>query len=266
MDCSMPCFSVPHHLPKLAQVHVHCIGDAIQPSHPLTPFLSFCPQFFSAWGTVPLSQLFISDDQNTGVSGSASVQQVFTGDFPLKLTGLISLLSTGLSGVFSSTTVWRHQFFSTPLLYTVQCSQPYVTIGKTIDLTIRTFAGRVMSLLFKTLSRFVIAFLPRSKGLLISQLQSPSTGILEPKKRKSVTTSTFSPSICHEVMGPDAMIWGFPGSDGKEFACNSEDLGSIPGLQISPGRRYGNPLQYSCLENPHDRGAWWATVYRVTKS
>ena len=73
MDCSMPCFSVPHHLPKLAQVHVHCIGDAIQPSHPLTPLFSFCLQFFSAWGTVPLSQLFTSDDQNTGASGSASV-------------------------------------------------------------------------------------------------------------------------------------------------------------------------------------------------
>ena len=73
VDCSMPCFSVPHHLPKLAQVHVHWVGDAIQPFHPLTPFFSFCPQFFSAWGTVPVSQLFTSDDQNIGVSGSASV-------------------------------------------------------------------------------------------------------------------------------------------------------------------------------------------------
>ena len=86
------------------------------------------------------------------------------------------------------------------------------------------------------------------------------------QERKSVTISTFSPSVYYEVMGPDAMIWGFPGSDGKEFACNSEDLGSIPGLQISPGRRYGNPLQYSCLENPHDRGAWRATVMGCKES
>ena len=84
-----------------------------------------------------------------------------------------------------------------------------MTIGKTIALTIWTFVGRVMSLLFNTLSRFVIAFLPRSNHLLISWLQSPSTVLLEPKKRKSVTTSTFSPSICHKVMGSHAMILVF---------------------------------------------------------
>ena len=78
--------------------------------------------------------------------------------------------------------------------------------GKTIALTIWTFVGKVMFLLFNTLSRFVIAFLPRSKHLLISWLQSPSTVILEPKKIKSVTVSTFSPSICHDVMGREAMI------------------------------------------------------------
>ena len=83
----------------------------------------------------------------------------------------------------------------------VQLSQPYVTTGKTIALTIQTFVGRVISLLLNILSRFVIAFLPRSNCLLISWLQSPSSVILEPKKRKSVTTSTFSPSIHYEVMG-----------------------------------------------------------------
>ena len=82
----------------------------------------------------------------------------------------------------------------------VQLSHPYMTTGKTIALTVWTFVSKVMSLLFNTLSRFVIAFLPRSKCLLISWLPSLSTVILEPKKRKSVTTSTFSPSICHEVM------------------------------------------------------------------
>ena len=81
-----------------------------------------------------------------------------------------------------------------------QLSHPYMTTGKTIALTIQTFVGKVMSLLFNTLSRFVIVFLPRSKCLLISWLQSPSAVILEPKKIKLLTISTVSPSICHEVM------------------------------------------------------------------
>ena len=91
----------------------------------------------------------------------------------------------------------------------VQLSQPYMTTGKTIALTVQTFVGRVMFLIFDTLSRFVIAFLPRSSRLLISWLPSLSAVILELKKRKSVTTSTFSPSICHEVMGPDTRILVF---------------------------------------------------------
>ena len=93
--------------------------------------------------------------------------------------------------------------------FTIQLSHPYMTTGKTIALTRRTFVGKVMSLLFNMLSRFVITFLPRSKRLLISWLQSPSAVILEPKKIKSVTVSIVYPSICHEVMGPDAMILVF---------------------------------------------------------
>ena len=81
-----------------------------------------------------------------------------------------------------------------------------MTTGKTIALTRQTFLGKVMSLLFNMLSSLVIAFLPRSKRLLTSWLQSPSAVILEPPKIKSVTVSIVSPSICHEVMGPDAMI------------------------------------------------------------
>ena len=84
-----------------------------------------------------------------------------------------------------------------------------MTTGKTIVLTSWTFVGKVMSLLFNMLSRFVIAFLPRSKHLLISCLQSLSAVILEPKKVKSVTVSTVSPSNCHEVMGQDAIIFVF---------------------------------------------------------
>ena len=81
--------------------------------------------------------------------------------------------------------------------------------GKTIALTRQTFVGKVMSLLFNKLSKLVITFLPRNKHLLISWLQSPSVVILEPKKLKSVTVSIVSPSICHEVMGPDAMVLVF---------------------------------------------------------
>ena len=93
--------------------------------------------------------------------------------------------------------------------YIAQLSQPCMTTGKSIALTRWTFVCKVMSLLFSMLSRFVTAFLPRSKCLLISWLQSPSAVILEPKKIKSVTVSIVSPYICHELMGPDAMILVF---------------------------------------------------------
>ena len=89
----------------------------------------------------------------------------------------------------------------------VQLSHPYLTTGKTIALTVRIFVGKVTSLFFNMLSRFVITFLQRRKHLLISWSQSPSAVILEPKKVKSVTVSTVSPSICHEVIGLDAMIF-----------------------------------------------------------
>ena len=89
----------------------------------------------------------------------------------------------------------------------VQLSHLYMTTGKTIALSIQIFVSKVMSLLLNTLSRFVIAFLPRSKRLLISWLQSPCIVILEPKKIKSVTVSILPPSICHKVMGPDTMIF-----------------------------------------------------------
>ena len=94
-------------------------------------------------------------------------------------------------------------------LYRPTLSHPYVITGKTIALTTQTFVGKVMSLLFNMLSRLVITFLLRSKHLLISWLQSPSAVILEPKKIKPATVSTVSPSICHEAMGLDAMIFVF---------------------------------------------------------
>src|SRR5574342_163087 len=99
--------------------------------------------------------------------------------------------------------LWHSAFF------TVQLSHPYRTTGKTIALTRRNFVGKVMSLLLNMLSRLVITFLPKSNHLFISWLQSPSEVILEPRKIKSATVSIISPPICHEVMGPYAMILVF---------------------------------------------------------
>ena len=110
--------------------------------------------------------------------------------------------SKGLSRVFSNTTVQKHQF-SALSFFMVQLSHPYITTGKTIALTRWTFVGKVMFLLCSMLSRLVIAFLSRSKNLLISWLQSPSAVILEPKKIKPVTVFTVFLSIFHEGMGPD---------------------------------------------------------------
>ena len=140
-------------------------------------------QSFPAPGSFPVSQFFISGGQCIGASALASVLALNIQNwFPLGLTGLISLLSKGLSRVFSNTTVQKHQFFS---------AQLSLWSNSHMALTRWTFVGKVMSLLFNMLPRLVIAFLPRSKCLVISWLQSPSSVILEPKKIKSVTVSIF---------------------------------------------------------------------------
>ena len=148
-----------------------------------------------------MSQLFTWSGQNTWASASAWVLPMnIQGWFPLGLTGLISLQSKGLSRIFSSKTIQKYQFFCSSAFFVVQLSHPYMTTGETIALTIWTFVGKVMSLLFNMPSRLVITFLPRSKSLLISGLQSPPAVILELPKIKSGTVSTVSPSIFHEVM------------------------------------------------------------------
>ena len=149
------------------------------------------------------------------------MSQLFTFSFSIspsnEYSGLISLRIDwldllGVQGTLKS--LLQHHsskasILQCPAFFTVQLSHPYMTTGKTIALSKQTFVGKVMSLLFNMLSRLVITFLPRSKYLLISWLQSPSAVILEPKKIKSDTVSTVSPSISHEVMGPDAMILVF---------------------------------------------------------
>ena len=173
---------------------------AISPA--VVPF-SFCLQSFPESGSFQMNQFFASGAQSIGVSASASVLPMNIQDwFPLGLIGWISLQSKGLSRVFSSPTVQKHQLIlQCSVFFMVRLSHPYMTTGKTIALTRQTFVSKAMPLLFNILSRFVIAFLPRSKHLLISWLQSLSAVILEPKKEKSVTVSPFFPSICHEVMG-----------------------------------------------------------------
>ena len=156
-----------------------------------------------------MSQLFASGGQ--GIEDSASVlPENIQGWFPLGWTVFISLLSRGLGRVFSTTTIQKRQFFGTQPSFLVRLSHPYMTTGKIIALTPRTSVSKVMALLLNTLFRFIIAFLPRSKCLLTSRLQStPSTVILELKNIKPVTISIVSPSIYHEVMGPDGMILVF---------------------------------------------------------
>ena len=122
----------------------------------------------------------------------------------LDLPGAQGTLKSLLQHHSLKASILRHSAF-----FIVQFSHPYMTTGKTTALTRRTFVGKVTSLLFNVLSRSVITFLPRSKHLLISCLQSPSAVILEPPKMKSDTVATVFSSICHEVMGPDAMILVF---------------------------------------------------------
>ena len=177
VDCNMPGFPVLHHLPEVAQTHVHWVSNAIQPSLPLSSpsppafNLSQHQGFFQWVGS--LHQ--VAKYWNFSISPSNE----YSGLISFRIDCWISLQSKRLSRVFSNTTVQKLNSSMLSLL-----SHPYMTTGKTIALTRLTFIGKVMFLLFNMLSRFVIAFIPRSKHLLISWLQSPSAVILEPKKIK----------------------------------------------------------------------------------
>ena len=159
-----------------------------------------------------MSQFFASCGQNIGASFSFSISSSneYSGLISFRM-GWLDLLA--VQGTLKS--LLQHDSSKASILqrspfFIVQLSHPYITTRKTTALTRWTFVDKVMSLLFNMLSRLVIAFLPRSKCLLISWLQSPSAVILEPpKKIKSATVSTVSPSISHEVMGPDAMVFIF---------------------------------------------------------
>ena len=143
------------------------------------------------------------------VSASASVLPEHSGLISLRMDWLDLLAGQGTLKSLLHYHSSKPSILQCSAFFIVQFSHPYMTTGKTIALTKWTFVGKVMSLLFNMLSRLVMAFLPRSKRLLISWLQSPSAVILEPPKIKSLTVFTVSLSICHEVMGLDTMILVF---------------------------------------------------------
>ena len=216
MDCSTPGFSVHHQLPELIQTHVYRVGDVIQPSHPLS---SPSPPAFNLSQHQGLLKWVSSSHQVAKVFGfqlqHQSFQWIFRTDFLKDWLVGSPCSPRDVQECSTPHTVQKHWFISaqlySPTLTSIQDYDHglwYMT-GKMIALTRRIFVGKVMLLLFNMLSRLVITFLPRNKRLLISWLQSPSAVILEPKKIKSLTVSIVSPTICHEVMGPNAIILVF---------------------------------------------------------
>ena len=142
-------------------------------------------------------------------SFSISPSNEYSGLISFRMDWFVSLCSPGDSQDSSPIPQFKASILQCSVFFIVQLSHPYMTTGKTVALTRWTVVGKVMSLNFNMLSRFVITFLSRSRRLLISWLQSPSAVILEPPKIKSVTISMVSPSICHEVIGPDVIILVF---------------------------------------------------------
>ena len=203
MNCSspgFPIFTISWSLLKLMSI------ESVMPSN----HLIFCHPLLLLPSILPSIRVFSNElalcirwPKYWSFSFSISLSNEYSGliSFRIDWFDLLAVLGTSPTPQLKSS--------SSSAFFMVQLSHLYITNGKTIALTVWTFDGKVMSLLFNMLSRFVIAFIPRSKPLLISWLQSPSAVILEPKKIKSVTVTVVSPSICHEVVGPDAMIFIF---------------------------------------------------------
>ena len=217
-SCSVMSISLQPHEPQHARppcpsptpgVYPHpcpLIGDAIQPSHPLSSPSPPAPSI-RVFSNESAPRIRWPTYWNFSFNISPSNERPELISFRMDWLDLLAVQGT-LKSLF------QHHSSKTLILqcsafFVVQLSHPYMTTGKTIALTRQTFVGKVMSLRFNMLSRLVITFLPRSKCLLISWLQSPSAVILEPLKINPDTVSTVSPSFYHEVMGPDAMILVF---------------------------------------------------------
>ena len=208
MNRSTPGLPVHHQLPEFTQTHVHRVSDAIQPSHPQSSPSTPAPNPSQHQGLLQWVNSSMRWPKYWSFSFSISPSNEHPGLVSLRMVWLDLLAVQGtLKSLLQhhsskALTLWRSAFF------TVQLSHPYMTTGKTIALTRQTSVCKVISLLLNMISRSVITFLPRSKRLLISWLQSPSAVILEPPKVKSDTVSTVSPSISNEVMGPElSLIW-----------------------------------------------------------
>ena len=206
MKCRKPSFPAHHQLPKLAQTNVHRVIDAIQPFHPLSSLSLPAFNFSRHEGLFQKVILHIMWPKYWSFSLSISPSSEHSGLISFRMDSLDLLAVQGtlkslLQHHSSKASILGHSVF-----FIVQLSHPYMTTGKIVALTRWTFIGKVMFLYFNMLSRLVISFLPSSKCLLISWLQSPSAVILESPKIKFVTVS---PSICHEVIGLDAVIFVF---------------------------------------------------------
>ena len=209
MDCSKPGLPVHCQFPELVQTHGHRVGNAIQPSHPLSssslPAFNLSQhlglfQWVSSLHQVPKYWSF---------SYSISPSNEYSGLISFRIDWFDLLAVQGTHKSLLQHHNSKASILQRSAFFIAQLTHPYVTTGKTIALTRWTSVSKIMSLLFNVLSRVVIAFLPRSKCLLISWLQSPFAVIWEPKKIKSLIVSIVPPSNCHEVMGLDAMILVF---------------------------------------------------------
>ena len=197
MNCSTPGLQVHHQLPEFTQTHVHQVGNAIQPSHPLSspypPALSLSQyQGLFKWVSSSHQVAKVLEFQLQHQSFQWTPRLIFFRIDRLDLLAVQRTLMSLIQHHSSKASILQHSAF-----LIVQLSHPYMTTGKIVALTRQTFVGKGMSMLFNMLSRLVIAFLPRNKRLLISLLQSLSAVILEPPKIKSATISTVSPSTCH---------------------------------------------------------------------
>ena len=228
MNCRTPGLSVHHHLPAFTQTHVHWVGDAIY----LLPSIFPSIRVFSNE-----SALHIRWPKYWSFSFNISPSNEHPGLISFRMYWLDLLAVQGtLKSLLQhhsskASILWHRAFFR------VQISYLYMATGKTIALTRQTFVGKVMSLLFNMLSKLVITFLPRSECLLISSLQSSSAVILEPKKIKSATVSTVSPSICREMVRPDAMIlvfWMLSFKPTFHFPFSLSSRGSLALLHFLP--------------------------------
>ena len=189
MDCSTPGLAVHHQLPEFPQTPVHWVGDAIQPSHPLvSPFLSSIFPRIRVFSNE--SVLRIRWPEYCSFSFSTNLSNEYSGLISFRMDWLDLLEVQGTLKSLLQHHSSKASILQSSAFFTVQLSHPYITTGKTIAVTRWTYVGKVMCLLFKMLSSLVITFLPRSKHLLISWVQSPSAVILEPPKIKSVTVST----------------------------------------------------------------------------